>query len=339
MSILRLNCRGLGNPSPVGNLRDLIRREAPSLVFLSETRLSSSEFARIQNRLGDFFGLSVDSRGRSGGLALLWRKDIDVVLYSMSLHHIDVVVNRGLGEEEWQCTGFYGWPEIQNRHLSWNLLESLAAQSSLPWLCLGDFNEILLSSEKFGGVDRAEWQMENFRSAVNVCGFHDVLFTGYEFTYDNGRELEDNVQSRLDRALVTTSWSNIFSDALLWNLDREWSDHAPIKLSLWKGDRRQQWGDKPFRFEQFWSSEEECEGVIEGAWLFGANLETKMESCAANLKKWSGEKFGPIFRQLKKKRKKLQKLNGAQLSADQLVQRRVLLREIESLAQHEERYW
>ena len=62
--------------------------------------MSSSEFARIQNRLGDFYGLSVDSRGRSRGLALLWRKDIDVVLRSMSLHHIDVVVSTGFNEEE-----------------------------------------------------------------------------------------------------------------------------------------------------------------------------------------------------------------------------------------------
>ncbi|XP_057250759.1 uncharacterized protein LOC130591452 [Beta vulgaris subsp. vulgaris] len=339
MSILSLNCRGLGNPSAVGNLRDLLRREAPSLVFLSETKLSSGEFVRIISRLGDFYGLSVDSRGRSGGLALLWKKDINVVLSFMSLHHIDVIVRRGLGEEEWRCTGFYGWPEIQNRHLSWSLLESLTAQSTLPWLCLGDFNEILLDSEKMGGNDRASWQMENFRNAVNVCGFHDVPFSGYEFTYDNGRELQDNVQCRLDRALVTTSWSNLFLDAHLWNLDREWSDHAPIKLTLWRRDSVQQLGGKPFRFEQIWASEAECEEVIAGAWLYGANLETKVEACAANLKKWSGRKFGPIFRELKKKRKKLKKLNGAQLSASQLESRRGLLREIEILSQHEERYW
>lgn len=43
MSLLSLNCRGLGNPSRVHNLRDLIRREAPSLIFLSERKLHSGE--------------------------------------------------------------------------------------------------------------------------------------------------------------------------------------------------------------------------------------------------------------------------------------------------------
>lgn len=87
----------------------------------------------------------------------------------------------------------------------WTLLKTLATQSTLPWLRLGDFNEILFASEKMGGNDRAEWQMENFRSDLNVCGFHDVPFSGYEYTYDNCPELQENVQCWLDRALVTTN--------------------------------------------------------------------------------------------------------------------------------------
>lgn len=41
-------------------------------------------------------------------------------------------------------------------------------------------------SEKQGGNNRDEWQMNSFRHAVDVCGFHDIAFSGYEFTYDNG---------------------------------------------------------------------------------------------------------------------------------------------------------
>ena len=46
----------------------------------------------------------MDSLRGSGGLALMWRKDVDVDLSSLLIHHIDVVVKRGLGEEEWRCT-------------------------------------------------------------------------------------------------------------------------------------------------------------------------------------------------------------------------------------------
>ena len=166
MNFLSLNCRGLEHPTAIRNLRDLIRRETPAVVFLSETKLSSREFQKIRTKLGDFHGIAVDSMGRSGGLAL-WQKEIDVVLSSMLVHHVDVIVRDGLGGEEWRCTGFYGWPEVQNRHLSWRLLETLAPQSLLPWLCIGDFNEILFSHEKKGGNDRADWQMMNFRRVVD----------------------------------------------------------------------------------------------------------------------------------------------------------------------------
>lgn len=92
--------------------------------------------------------------------------------------------------------------------------------------------------------------METFRNVVNSCGFHDIPFTRYEFTYDNGSEAPENVQCGLDRALETTDWLTIFSNAHVWNLDREWFDHAPIKLTSNKNDHGAQLGEKPFQFKQ-----------------------------------------------------------------------------------------
>lgn len=86
-------------------------------------------------------------------------------------------------------------------------------------VCMGDFNEILLMTEKRCGNDSAEWQMTNFRNAVDVCSFHDVAYSKYEFTYYSGRELKDNIQCRLDRALPTSAWLSTFSDSHLWHLD------------------------------------------------------------------------------------------------------------------------
>lgn len=73
-------------------------------------------------------------------------------------------------------------------HLSWSLLRALTSHSDLPWLYLGDFNEILRWSEKRGGNDRAEWQMNNLREVADVCGLKENDFKGYEFTYENGKE-------------------------------------------------------------------------------------------------------------------------------------------------------
>ena len=104
-----------------------------------------------------------------GGLAVFWKKDFDVKVESSSLNHIDIIIN-GDKENAWSFTGFYRAPETQLRIDSWNLLRNLNGQSSLPWLCAGDFNEILKSHEKLGGRLRPYRQMLLFREALVECG-------------------------------------------------------------------------------------------------------------------------------------------------------------------------
>lgn len=140
--------------------------------------------------------------------------------------------------------------------------------------------------------------------------FVDLPFSSYEFTYDNSRELEDNVQCQLDRAFPTLMWRELFHESHLWHLDREWSDHAPIKLTLLRDKFETKFGSKPFRFEQLWVSEEECEGIIENACIGGSTLNMKMEMCAIDLLERNKNKFGKIFADLRKKRKQLIKLNS-----------------------------
>ncbi|XP_074265989.1 uncharacterized protein LOC141588446 [Silene latifolia] len=184
MNLLSLNCRGLGNPDSVRALRTHVRREAPAMLFLCETKLCGRDMRRVREGLDGYYGIEVDCLGRSGGLAFLWKKDIDCTFVSASVHHMDFTIKEE--NREWRVTGFYGWPAVADRHLSWELLRVLNRQSSLPWICVGDFNEVLYSTEMKGG-SRAQWQMNNFQAAVDECGLRDVSWEGYQFTWDNGQ--------------------------------------------------------------------------------------------------------------------------------------------------------
>lgn len=180
---------------------------------------------------------------------MLWKKDIDIELMSMSIHHIDVAVKTGTGDVEWRLTGFYGWPEVTNRHFSWKLLCELKLHFEMSWLCLGHFNEILYAHEMLGRGVRADWQKKYFREAVNKCGFREVPWLGYEFTYDNERCEEDNVQNRLDPALADNNWFDCFPLAHLFNLDQEWSDHSPLKVVFTSREGYVGFGERSFRFQ------------------------------------------------------------------------------------------
>ena len=124
------------------------------MVFLSKTKLSSVVMKVLTERVlagrgRKFYRLLVVARGRSGGVALLWLKEIQVSLLSQSSNHIDVEVV-GVDSEN-GFTGVYGWLETQNKLKTCELLHDLKPRSMLLWLIGGDLNEILYHHEKFGG--------------------------------------------------------------------------------------------------------------------------------------------------------------------------------------------
>jgi len=77
MSVLGFNCQGLGKPQAVKDLRGILRRLSPKLVFLSEIKKSRREIEEVKVELGDFYEVYMDARGRAGGLALLWDKSVN----------------------------------------------------------------------------------------------------------------------------------------------------------------------------------------------------------------------------------------------------------------------
>ena len=45
----------------------------------------------------------------------------------------------------------------------------------MPWLCVRDFNEIVLVDEKVGGNTHPDWQMVQFCEVIDECGLREIL--------------------------------------------------------------------------------------------------------------------------------------------------------------------
>ena len=93
LKILSLNCRGLGIPEAVQELCCLISEEDPKILFLSETKLDSDGFKRLKRKIDFQQGCEVPQVGLEGGLALLWRDNVDIDVQTSSPHHIDALIN------------------------------------------------------------------------------------------------------------------------------------------------------------------------------------------------------------------------------------------------------
>ena len=147
MSCLSWNCRGLGNPQTEDELVAKVSNKDPKMVFLMETKSEKSTIERIGRKTQLTNTFVVPRVNNGGSLALLWKTDFQVDVQSYYERHVDAFIDHGV-DDAWRFTGFYGDPDTANREDSWSLLRNLSSRSFLLWICLGDFNEILLDKEK-----------------------------------------------------------------------------------------------------------------------------------------------------------------------------------------------
>ena len=142
MKLLAWNCRGLANAPAVRALLDVQRNWAPDLMFLSETHVDSYPAECFRNILKMDQKLVCPSDGRKGGLLMLWKREIDIQRLDLDPMYIDVEVNDGTNQT-WRLTGIYGESRTEKKVDTWRLLRTHHHQSSLPWVCTGDFNGVL----------------------------------------------------------------------------------------------------------------------------------------------------------------------------------------------------
>jgi exonuclease III len=76
------NCRGMGNGSAVRGLLDFQKQEDPDVLFLCETKMVKSNLHKFKRLLGMYGMVARDCEGKSGGVVMFWKKEINVKLCS-----------------------------------------------------------------------------------------------------------------------------------------------------------------------------------------------------------------------------------------------------------------
>ena len=191
---------------------------------------------------------------------------------------------------------------------SWNLLRELNNRFSVPWLCGGDFNELLKSHEKSGGHLRPYGQMQKFREALDECGLFDLGFVGNKFTWFKTHPGGGVMWERLDRVVSTAAWYNLFPTTKVKTLVCASSDHSPI-LILPDGINVKP--QRPWRFEHMWLEEQGCHETVKKAWKAivadppMSKVMLNVDECKSQLHVWSKKSFGNIVNTLLEKRKSL----------------------------------
>lgn len=81
------------------------------------------------------------SNGRRGGLVLFGNNNVNVHRLALGLMFIDVKIE-DINNTVWRLTGMYGEFRWENKHMTWKRMRQLHQGHNLPWLLMGDLNEI-----------------------------------------------------------------------------------------------------------------------------------------------------------------------------------------------------
>lgn len=237
----------------------------------------------------------------------------------------------------------YGEPELKEKTLE--LLGWLKDQENkkLPWLCAGDFNEILYHHEKEGGAPRAQACMDRFKEALEGCELDDLGFSGDVYTWRNKQiKGSTHIRERLDRAVAYTDWCMCFPMMHVKNGDTYHSDHRPMVIDT-EIYQRNRSGGGGFKFESSWVKEEGWRKVIEEAWVqrmeMGGGLGENLKGVASSLKEWSANALGDLEKRLRSVRKEMDKWRGMLISDNSVQREAVWSFKVDRLEEQVDLYW
>ena len=114
----------------------------------------------------------------------------------------------------------------------WELLRYLAGLSPDPWLCLGDFNEVMTMLKKCGGGAKSNTQLCNFQTTLEYCELTNLEYKGPKDTWTNCHDGHEFIKEKLDQGTVNSGWRELYPDAKIAVEVVTTSNHALLVLHL-----------------------------------------------------------------------------------------------------------
>ena len=306
MSILLWNARGVARPGFRRNINQLIRDHDPMIVIITETKVARPNIEGIAESLPFNSYETVEPVGYTGGILILWNEGLHsftpITKEPRAIHGIIQVSN----ENPFFISALYANTKFKGRSEMWENLCETSKSVSLPWLVVGDFNEIAYAHEKIGGNKPKDYKMRLYREKMDDCNLSDLGYIGSKFTWFNKRKNQP-IFERLDRCWASPNWITAYPSAIANNLPRLSSDHNPILLTL-----KPIMSNRPkkmFKFEPFWLAEHSFSPWVNMKWDgYQDNLNTKLGSLRSDLPSWVDDNCN-LF---KNKSKIMARLRGAQ---------------------------
>lgn len=294
-SIVSWNCRGVGSRIAVLHLLDLVKSVSHDILILIETRVPSSYVSNFIGRTIFTHYVAAEANGFAGDIWILWNcAKVELEVASLDAQIINAFVKYGRNQF---CllSAVYASPKPVFHQVLWEYLVTLGRLISIPWLLLGDFNQVLFATEKHGGCPVTYRHTRHFATFISDCALVDLGFSGPPFTWTNMRQGRANIKERLDRGLGNQAWIERHPHCLIRHLPRSRSDHLPILLC--SSSRPQPRVPSSFRVLLPWLDHPSFSELVEDCWrkTDHAPLLDRLSFFRSEVTRWNSHVLGNIF--------------------------------------------
>lgn len=293
MRILSWNVRGSSSPEKGRAIKAQVLKLRPQFLLLQETKqeLLTTYTISTWGLRNDWKMDFIPSIGNSGGIFSAW----DTNWFSMTSIHKTEQALYWFGifsslQFPLCIINIYASCLLTTRALLWEELKSEIPLIPSLFICAGDFNEILHSSERSSG-HLITSTSSAFISMMDSVGALDLSVGGSKYTWFG----PGSQALRLDRFLLSPELLSSFNNLTQKCFPRGALDHRPLLLAEEDVD----WGPKPFRFINCWLSHPSCllncKTVWDQTYTYGDShlcLWTKLKAVKVFLKEWKINVFG-----------------------------------------------
>ncbi|CAL9217216.1 unnamed protein product [Arabidopsis halleri] len=280
----------------------------PSFGCFVETRVQEAvSDSIISSILPGWSSLTNYDFHKLGRIWVCWNNDVSITPILKSAQHVScfiMVINYGV---RFLCSFVYASNFVVDRRALWAdlcHLKTTVLQPHLPWIVLGDFNEILSMTDHSRAMDYTfnTTGMRDFQNTVSFCELGDLSSAGPNFTWINNQD-SNPIGKKMDKALVTSDWLNCFSHSYASFEAGGISDHSRCMIHLSKTNSQHR---KPFKFFNFLTTHDQFLPTVAQVWttlppLYHSRValslfHRKLKSLKSHLRLLNKSKFGDLPR-------------------------------------------
>ncbi|XP_024016317.1 uncharacterized protein LOC112089792 [Eutrema salsugineum] len=268
MSGLVWNVRGLNKSTKHSIVRRWIQNQGFQFGALLETRVREGKAGRVAASVcRDWSVITNFEFNRLGRIWVMWSPRTRLTLFFKSGQMITVTVK-------------------------------LEDKDDRPWICLGDYNEILEGEEhsQYKNSPNITSGMRDFQNLVLDCHLEEMAYHGPLFTWCNRRDTS-LISKKLDRVLKNTRWDLSFPHSYNVFEAGGCSDHLQCRLHLEAGRAE---GNNPFKFVNTVAELDDFLPMVQSFWENTQPIFSSTSSMFCFTKKLKALK--PLIRSLAKNR-------------------------------------